>query len=123
MGKYTDKLNINRFELDAYFATNEALSDMDYMRNAETGEYDVPALEWDGIFGKHWQRFGCEEDRDAALDRYDRRIAAWVIDFRNRKIVPDPLKIARRKMARKIQQAKTLGGQHPELLKLKNRMI
>ena len=47
----------------------EFLSDLDMAYNKETGEYDIFAVEWDGMYGKYWQYFSTEEEREEAIER------------------------------------------------------
>ena len=43
------------------------VSDLDYGFNHETGAWDVPCVEWEDDYGKHWERFESEEARNEAL--------------------------------------------------------
>lgn len=45
----------------------KTVSDLDYGYNKETGNYDVPAVEWDTPYGRHWEYFQTEEARSKAL--------------------------------------------------------
>ena len=45
------------------------VSDLDYAFNPVTGEFDIPAVEWDGDYGKYWVRYESEEARTEALDK------------------------------------------------------
>ncbi len=45
----------------------EFVSDLDYGFNPVTGEFDIPAIEWDGDYGKRWSFYESEEARSEAL--------------------------------------------------------
>jgi hypothetical protein len=47
---------------------DEWLSDIDTTRD---GKF---AIEWDGIYGKHWETFDTEEARSEALRLYDEKV-------------------------------------------------
>ena len=127
MGKSTEALHVNAKEFDAFCRENDALSDMQ-----EAGVYDgityKPAIEWDGPYGKHWVSFETEEAMYARLDRYDREIAKWVVEYRSRggisEMEADLMAIAKkraeakRKVAHEKKVARSLGGQHPVLAQL-----
>lgn len=104
-------------EFQEYSWQYDVLSDMDYSLNSETGEYTVPAVEWDGPYGTHWVRFVSEEARELALTEYQTHMNGWVIELRKRKF--EELE-AKRLASKKLQEMKTLGGQFPQLMKLKN---
>jgi hypothetical protein len=62
------------------------LSDLDYAFNPETGEYDIPAVEWDGEYGKHWSYYESEEARTKALNEnqaYNERpeVKAYIVEL------------------------------------------
>ena len=46
----------------------EGLSDMDMGYDPATGEYTKFGVEWDGMFGKHWDYYDTEEERSKAID-------------------------------------------------------
>ena len=83
------------------------LSDMDYGFNRETGEYDVPAVELDGIYGKHWIYFETEEDRGEYLDRLEADFNYWVLAQREEQ---KAIRAAKREEALRIKNMKTLGS-------------
>lgn len=109
-------MKITPQEFDLFSDEHNMLSDMDYGRNQETGEYDVPALEWDGPYGKHWSYYDSEEDRQYALDQYEMGLEHWV---KKHRITVQWEKEQKEKKIREIENSKTLGGMFPELEKLK----
>jgi hypothetical protein len=117
MAKVTTKdINMTGAEFQAFMdAGNDVLSDMDYGFNHESGEYDVPALEWDGWYGKHWCYFASEEARQARLERYNNDMVTFVLKYRIDKENKRKAKIAE---AKRIKNLKTIGGQFPELRSL-----
>ena len=44
------------------------VSDLDYSYNPQTEEFDLPAVEWEDCYGRHWETFSSEEERTIALD-------------------------------------------------------
>jgi len=117
MAKVTTRdIKMSGAEFDAFMhAGNDVLSDMDYGYNRETGEYTVPALEWDGWYGKHWSYFVSEEAREARLERYNDDMVKFTLAYRIDKENERKAKIAERK---RVHSLKTLGGQFPELRNL-----
>lgn len=112
----TRDINMTGAEFDAFMnAGNDVLSDMDYGYNRETGKWDVPALEWDGWYGKHWSYYMSEEGRQARLDTYNNDMVKFTLAYRIDKENERKAKIAERK---RVTNLKTLGGQFPELRKL-----
>lgn len=109
-------INITGKEFEAYCKWNKYLSDMDYSLNRETGEYDVPAIEWEDYYGRWWSRYESEEAREAALDKYEKELEEWVLAHRAEKVKN---RIRKEREAREIAKMKTLGGMFPELAKLK----
>jgi len=87
--------------------TGDFLSDMDYGLNRETGEYTVPAVEVDGIYGKHWVYFETEQDRGEYLDRLEDEFNYWVLGYRAEQ---KAIKAAKREEALRIKNMKTLGS-------------
>jgi len=101
-----------RTALDELARTTVSLSDMDYSYNPETKKYDIPAVEWDGCYGKHWQRFESEEARTKALDEHE---SEW-----QRAVIGVLVSIDRAKAERRKEAAgsrNTIGNLFPELLK------
>lgn len=47
--------------------TMKFLSDIDYSYNNETGNFDIPAVQWETDFGTYWERFESEEARSIAI--------------------------------------------------------
>jgi len=99
-------------EFYVYGQEEHVLSDMDYGFNPETDEYDVPALEWDGWFGKHWTYYDTEAAREEALEEYERNMEEWVVEYRKELAVATAEKLRQRKA---LKEMKTLGGNCPEL--------
>jgi len=48
------------------------VSDLDYSYNPQTKEFDLPAVEWEDCYGRHWETFSSEEERTKALDENER---------------------------------------------------
>lgn len=46
----------------------QEVSDLDYSYNKETGNYDLPAVEWSTDMGRFWETFATEELRTKALE-------------------------------------------------------
>ena len=92
------------------------VSDMSYGMNRETGEYDVPVVEWESDMGRYWERFDSEEARSKELQKNDRQMKQFVLDYRKLEAKRILKKLNDRK---KIQTLRTLGGQFPELELLK----
>ena len=44
------------------------VSDLDYAFNQATGQWDIPAVEWETPYGRFWERFESEEARSKALE-------------------------------------------------------
>lgn len=77
-----EKLNVTAEEFEAFELENDVLSDVDMTYNEVTKEYDVPSIEWDGMYGRHWQKFESEEALKKALEAYDKRLNEWVMNYR-----------------------------------------
>lgn len=90
------------------------LSDLDYGYNHESGKYDLPAIEWDGIYGKHWEYFRTEEERNARLEKHKQ-------DIRNEQSRVDALakKYYAELLSAYMSNRPTLGNLCPQLAKLK----
>ena len=111
-------INITPKEFEAYERDgNDVLSDCDYGMDRATKEFTVPKVEWDGIYGTYWVAFDTEEERTSALDSYQAKMNAWVLEYRK-----EQAQLLREKRAesKRIQDAKTLGGQFPQLAALRN---
>ncbi len=111
--------NVTNQELEMMEMFVESLSDMDYGLNRETGKYTVPAIEWDGMYGKNWEYFSTEEERSARLARHSKECIEALPEIRNiireteeAKRVKGMAKAAKKKA---LRESKTLGGQYPEL--------
>lgn len=100
------EVKISQKEFEAYSWMNDVLSDMEDL-----------SLEWDGPYGKHWSSYIDEEARNAALDRYDADLNAWVLNYRKEQ---EELRLAKIAKKEYIQSLKTLGGQFTILSTLKS---
>ena len=76
-------------------------------------------IEWDGGFGRHWDRYETQELAQDALDMHsDRQVAALPEareELRKRKAEAHKLALEKGRKKRALKEAKTLGGQLPEL--------
>ena len=111
----TQEINMTGAEFEAYGIDNKTLSDMDYSYNKESGEYDVPALEWDTYMGRFWDRYDSEEARTEALKEYNDSMVTWTM---KRRIEKEEARVNKIAEARRVKTLKSLGGQFPELVKL-----
>lgn len=110
-------IKITSEEFNEYSMWNKVLSDIDFGYNPETGEYDVPALEWESdLGGRYWWYYKSEEAREAALDEYNKDMEDFVLNLRAEKVKS---RILKERKSREIAKMKTLGGMFPELEKLK----
>ncbi len=108
-------LQITGAEFEKYSHMNDVLSDVDMGFNRETNEYDVPSVEWDGPYGRHWSRYISEEARDEALNAYQKDLDEWVASYR----IEREVKIkAKKAEVKRIAGLSTLGIQFPELANL-----
>jgi len=98
----------------------DLLSDLDMAYDSETGDYTLFAVEFDGIFGKHWEYFKTEEERDERLKRYEQELLEAIVQVRE-DIKQEAIEKGRRvgEEKRRLREARTLGGQFPELAKLR----
>ena len=104
-------------EFNEYCGSGEkVLSDMDYGYNKCNGKYNVPAVEWEDWYGKSWEYFHTEEEREEALEKYRKGIETWVINYRAEK---QRAYWEKEKEKNRIKKMKTLGGMFPELATLK----
>lgn len=114
----SEEIKFTSKEWDEYCNSGEnILSDMDYGYNRETGEYTLPALEWDSDYGKHWEYFNTEEEREKALEDYRKGYEGWLLNYRAE------MKIAywaKEYEKSRIKSLKTLGGQFEILQTLKS---
>jgi hypothetical protein len=116
------KHNVTQEELEVISMYVDGLSDLDMGYDPETGDYTLFAVEFDGMFGRHWEYFKTEEEREARLQRHSQE----QLDFlpTARKILAEREAEKRRigrikaEKRRALREAKTLGGQHPELADL-----
>ena len=80
-------------------------------------------IEWDGIYGKHWERFDTQEEVTARLDRYAIELNKTVLEVREiikQEAIEKGRRIAAKRKA--LREAKTLGGQFPALEKLRDQL-
>lgn len=73
-------LKLQKQAAESVMTFEDYLSDMDYAYNPATEKYDIPAVEWDGIYGKHWQKFESEEARTAYLNERESRLNKLIIE-------------------------------------------
>ena len=104
---------ITNEELEIIEEWTDGLSDFCEMTDGSWG------IEWDGCYGRHWDRYDTIEEAEEALDIHSARQLALLpearAELKARKAAA--LKVAQAKAAKKkaAKVAKTLGGQHPEL--------
>ena len=116
--------NITSEECDRIYQYEDGLSD--FCENTEGGW----GVEWDGIYGRHWNHFDTKEEAEASLDRHSDRCLALLPQVREELAEEAAAKLQAnidkgRKIAaekRAIKEAKTIGGQCPELAKLLTQM-
>lgn len=112
--------NITREEIERIGHYIDGLSDFCEMTDGTWG------IEWDGIFGRHWERFETEADALEALKRKDakeiaylpairRELAEEAEENRIEAIEKQKTKVAR---IRLLKEARTIGGNCPELAAL-----
>lgn len=96
--------------LDEWF---DCLSDFCEMCDGTWG------IEWDGSYGRHWDRYDTRELAEAALDNHSDRMVAALPEARaelaTRKAAYHAAAVEKGRKRRALKEAKTLGGQHPEL--------
>ena len=111
------KITGKEFE-EYYDRGNYVVSDLDYGRNPQTGEWDVPKIEWESSMGRFWIAYKDEDDRQHALDIYDLDIERFVLEMRGEESKRRLVKLYENQ---KVRTLKTLGGQFPELELLKSK--
>ena len=115
----SNTLNITVKEFDAWGRENDGISDIDYSYNPETKEYDIPSVEWDGPYGRHWVRYESQEAMEKALNRHELQRNQWILEYRTRSIQEAIDKGRKmREISKQKREAKTLGGQFPVLKQL-----
>jgi hypothetical protein len=92
----------------------DTLSDLDYSYNKQTGEYDIPSIEWDGPYGKHWVRFDSEEERTEALEKYNKNVKDFTEIF-----IKQKEEERQKRRAEYEANRNTIGNLFPDLSKLK----
>ena len=116
-----ESIKITSVEFDKFSEENDCLSDVDYSYNVLSGEYDRPNIEWDGPYGRRWESFDSEEARTERLQRYQRELNEWVIQYRineeKRQIEFDKKLAANKAYWRSLQN--NLGNLCPQLNQLK----
>ena len=110
------KHNITDAELERIYRYEDGLSDFCETIDGRWG------IEWDGIYGRHWDYYDTKEEAEAALDRRSERQLDLLLMVREELAAELKAKKAegQRKAAKKKaeREAKTLGGQHPVLAAL-----
>ena len=96
----------------------DSLSDLDYCYNQTTGNFDLPAIEWDGIYGKHWEVFKTEEERSARLKKNQNEV-----DQEIARINALTQKYYNELLSAYMSTRPTLGNLCPQLAKLKTDII
>ena len=99
--------------LDEWF---DGLSDFCEMCDGTWG------IEWDGSYGRHWDRYETKELAEAELDNHSDRMVAAPPEARaelaRRKAEAHAVAVEKGRKRKALKEAKTLGGQHPELAAL-----
>ena len=90
------------------------VSDIDYSYNEDTQQWDIPAVEWDGGYGRHWSRYESEEARTQAMQENEREFDAEV-----EKVYKQLVNAAAMRYAQNEQATNTLGNICPQLAQLK----
>lgn len=108
--------NITAAEMSAYAENHKVISDIDYGFNPTTEEWTVPAIEWEDSYGRVWQYFNTEQEREHALQVYEAKVEAFVVNFRKTEEERESEKELEKY---RIRAMKTLGYQFPELFNLK----
>lgn len=102
----SDELSI----LDEWF---DGLSDFCEMCDGTWG------IEWDGPYGRHWDRYPTKELAELALDAHSDRMVEMLPQAREelaiRKAAAHAAAIEKGRKRKALKEAKTLGGQFPEL--------
>jgi len=108
-------------EFDQYCQEgNNALSDLDFAYNSETGEFDLPTIEWDGMYGKSREVFDNAEEQSKALEEYNKNLKKWVVEYRRKEYEEKQAAMAEKK---RIEKMKTVGEQNPVLKGLLLQML
>lgn len=83
-------------------------------------------IEWDGPYGRHWDRYNTKRSAVSALDEHSDRQLAFLPKARlilaERKKAAHEAALEKGRKKRALREAKTLGGQHPELQALMVKM-
>jgi hypothetical protein len=108
--------NITNAEMQRIGLYEDGLSDFCEMTDGTWG------IEWDGIYGRHWERFPSKYEAELALRRKDEREFELLARVR-RELAQEAVEAKEEAKAadakrREIREAKTLGGQHPVLKQL-----
>jgi hypothetical protein len=105
--------NITNEELEILEAWFDGLSDFCEMADGSWG------IEWDGCYGRHWDRYNTKRAASVALDMHSDRMLAALGEARTelvrQKAEAHKLALEKGRKKRALKEAKTLGGQHPEL--------
>lgn len=91
----------------------EGLSDMDFGYNPVTKQYDVPMIEWDGPYGRHWSRYESEEARTEALERYSSHRESWILSR-----IKELEKVVEERIRQREMTDNTIGNLFPNLKNL-----
>ena len=108
--------NITNEEIERICQYTDGLSDLDRAWDPETGDYTLFAIEWDGNYGRHWEYFKTEEDREATLMAHSARQIEMLPMVRQE--LAEEAEAAKQAAIEKglkkkaLREARTLGGQH-----------
>ena len=89
------------------------VSDISYGYNSKTNKWDLPKVEWESGYGRHWSSYESEMARNAALNIHDQERRMWI---KNR--VRELEREIQRKKAERIANNNTIGNLFPQLAML-----
>jgi len=95
----------------------DSLSDLDYCYNQTSGKFDIPGIEWDGIYGSHWEFFRTEEERSARLKKHQTEI-----DKETARIKALTKKYYNELLSTYLSNRPTIGNLCPQLVNLKTNL-
>ena len=121
-----EKHKITNAELDLICMYTDGLSDMYMGYDPETQDYTLFAVEWDGMYGRHWEYFKTEAEREARLEAHSKRQLellpivrqelAEEAEAAKQAAIEKGKRIAAKR--RFLKEQKTIGGHCPELANL-----
>lgn len=110
-------MEVSNKEFEKYSQEFDIVSDVDYGYNNETGEFDVPSIEWCGVYGIHWSQYETEEQRSEVLREHEQHMNKWVLNYR---LEQEKKREETKRKNRQLRELKTLGAQCPQLKELLN---